>query len=281
MTEAQKLIEDVEADGVQLTIEGDAQLAVEGLPEQVQKWLQVVRENKQGVLAALGAKSEAAPETGNAPTGVGSTGAALVPLPDIETAPGVYLVCDVAELEAIERLRLTGTTLTQGSWSDRAWAEDLRGRTVAIIDRAREFAELALKALRGAAKQTFVVDLPADSVAAWVEQGGDRNELMRLTREAVERSQAESQTLEEILKGNAVAMYCDEISQTLWLVADQEDAVKLGERRGVVYTAPEIRLVASIDDPEWVRAAHVFKDKFNAEMKPPDRACGGSEGQEK
>ena len=136
MTEAQKLIKDVEADGVQLTIEGDTQLAVEGSPEQVQKWLQVVRENKQGVLAALGAKNE-------------------------------------------------------------------------------------------------------------------------------------TRTLEQVLKGHAIALYCDVIKQTLWLVADEEDAHELGERRGVVYTAPEIRLVASIDDAEWVRKAHRFKDQFDVEMKPP------------
>ena len=72
-----------------------------------------------------------------------------------------------------------------------------------------------------------------------------------------------NRNLERVLKGQAIALYCDSLKQTLWLVADEEDARLLGERRGVIYTADEIRLVASIDDSEFVRDVHAFKNEFN------------------
>ena len=68
----------------------------------------------------------------------------------------------------------------------------------------------------------------------------------------VNRHTSPSRNLERVLKGQAIALYCDSLKQTLWLVADEEDAQLLGERRGLVYTADEIRLVASIDDPDFV-----------------------------
>ncbi len=77
-----------------------------------------------------------------------------------------------------------------------------------------------------------------------------------------------SGTLEEILKGQAIGLFCNELDQTLWLVADEEDARLVGERRGLVYTSEEIRLVASIGDPDIVRAVHAFKDEFDVAAKP-------------
>jgi len=80
----------------------------------------------------------------------------------------------------------------------------------------------------------------------------------------------EKTTLEEVLKGTAIALYCDVVSETLWIVADEEDARLLAERRGVVYTADEVRLIASIDnDPEIIRSVHEFKSTFNVAVKPP------------
>lgn len=82
-----------------------------------------------------------------------------------------------------------------------------------------------------------------------------------------EQSSDKGHELEKILKGQAIALYCNSLDQTLWLVADEEDARLLGERRGVVYTAEEIQLVASIDDREFVRDVHAFKNEFNVAVK--------------
>ncbi len=79
----------------------------------------------------------------------------------------------------------------------------------------------------------------------------------------------EHKPLERVLKGTAVALYSNLVKQTLWLVADEEDARKLGEPRGTVYTADEIRLVTTIDDPQIVKAVHGLKEKFNVRAGDP------------
>ena len=94
------------------------------------------------------------------------------------------------------------------AWGTQAWP------TVAVIDPQRSFSGFALKALRGVAKQAFVVDLKADSVSSWVSQGGNSNELVGLVRDAARRG----------LKGAAVKLYVDELRDTLWIVDDEEDA---------------------------------------------------------
>ncbi len=82
------------------------------------------------------------------------------------------------------------------------------------------------------------------------------------------------QSLEQILmKGHAVALYCDLVRETLWLVADEEDAQRLieqGERRGAIYTQAESQLVTRIKDSEIVKQVHAFKREFNTRMLPPD-----------
>jgi len=50
----------------------------------------------------------------------------------------------------------------------------------------------------------------------------------------------------------------------LFIVADEEDARRLGEPRGLVYTAEEVRCLIRIDDPGIVREIHSWKRKFNA-----------------
>ncbi len=75
-----------------------------------------------------------------------------------------------------------------------------------------------------------------------------------------------------MLKGFAIALYCDLVKETLWLVADEEDAERLakdGERRGAIYTGEEVRLVTAIKDPKVVRQVHEFKREFNTRMLPP------------
>jgi len=95
-------------------------------------------------------------------------------------------------------------------------------------------------------------------------------ERLQKRAQQVAPSDKHDDTLEQVLKGTAIALYCDLVQNTLWIVADEEDARRLGERRGVVYTADEIHLVASIDnDPEIIRSVHEFKSTFNVAVKPP------------
>jgi hypothetical protein len=53
----------------------------------------------------------------------------------------------------------------------------------------------------------------------------------------------ETRSLEDVLKGRAIELWFDASGETFWLVADEADAAKLGERRGTVYTAAEARRV--------------------------------------
>ena len=92
-----------------------------------------------------------------------------------------------------------------------------------------------------------------------------------------ERRQRATGSLERVLKGFAIALYCDLVKETLWLVADEEDAERLAkdeERRGAIYTGEEVRLVTAIKDPKVVRQVHEFKREFDTRMLPPDDASG-------
>ena len=91
----------------------------------------------------------------------------------------------------------------------------------------------------------------------------------------------ETEPLESVLKGQAVALYCDLIKETIWLVADQEDALKLGERRGSVYTAREVREVIKITDPEEVKQVHEWKREFNGTLRPQPPAPSRRPGSQK
>ena len=73
-------------------------------------------------------------------------------------------------------------------------------------------------------------------------------------------------TLEKILKGHAVALYCNRLEQTLWIVADEEDAKLLGEPRGCVYTPGEVEVVVVISDRDTATKIHELKRKFNAKI---------------
>ncbi len=232
MTQTLRLIEQAAADGVRLNLLSNNKLEYEGPAEQVQKWLAPIQRNKDAIRSALRQQTAEGCQISRRMPSLGDGGpsgglGALLNLPAVEAAPAVYLTASVADAEAIERLGRVATTLDGGAWE-------------------------------AVAKQAFVVDLPADGVAAWIEQGGHRNELMRLTREAAERSIAEPQTL----KGVALKLYVDELKDTVWIV-DEEDAERLGEPWGTVYTREEATLLASIDDPEIVRQFHALKSTFN------------------
>jgi hypothetical protein len=72
--------------------------------------------------------------------------------------------------------------------------------------------------------------------------------------------------LEDVLKGVAVELWSD-AAGCLFIVADEDDARRLGKPRGAVYTAAELRLVVQIEDPAIVREIHEWKRKFNGRLR--------------
>ncbi|MFN0171526.1 MAG: hypothetical protein ACKV22_34345 [Bryobacteraceae bacterium] len=72
----------------------------------------------------------------------------------------------------------------------------------------------------------------------------------------------EPDSLESVLKGLAVELWSD-ATGSLFLVADEEDARRLSEPRGTVYTADEVRRIVQIGDPETVLEIHEWKRTFN------------------
>src|SRR5688572_18155986 len=68
----------------------------------------------------------------------------------------------------------------------------------------------------------------------------------------------EAEPLEGVLKGLAIELWSDRAG-CLFIVADEDDARRLGEPRGVVYTAAELRRVVQIDDPATVLELHEWK----------------------
>jgi hypothetical protein len=76
----------------------------------------------------------------------------------------------------------------------------------------------------------------------------------------------EPQRLEAVLKGLAIELWSDDAG-CLFIVADQDDARRLGELRGSVYTAAEIRRVVQIGDPAIVLEVHEWKRAFNGRVR--------------
>ena len=82
----------------------------------------------------------------------------------------------------------------------------------------------------------------------------------------VSREAPEIPALEEALKGRAVELYLGG-GDRLFIVADEADATKLGEPRGTVYTAAEVRRIVQITDPSVVAEVHRWKREFNATVR--------------
>ena len=74
-------------------------------------------------------------------------------------------------------------------------------------------------------------------------------------------------SMESVLKGKAIELWSDALGQRFWLVADEEDAAKLGEPRGTVYTAAEARRVIEIGDPATVAKLHEWKRRFDGVIR--------------
>ncbi|MBI1789591.1 MAG: hypothetical protein HYR60_18820 [Acidobacteria bacterium] len=76
----------------------------------------------------------------------------------------------------------------------------------------------------------------------------------------------EPEPLDGVLKGLAIELWSDRAG-CLFIVADEEDARRLGEPRGTVYTADELRRVVQIGDPAIVLEIHEWKRTFNARVR--------------
>jgi hypothetical protein len=69
-----------------------------------------------------------------------------------------------------------------------------------------------------------------------------------------------------VLKGRAIELWSVAAGR-IFIVADEDDAHRLGEERGTVYTADEMRLVVQITDPGIVHEIHEWKRTFNGRLR--------------
>ena len=91
---------------------------------------------------------------------------------------------------------------------------------------------------------------------------------LSIARRALDRPKEPRQPepLEDVLKGLAIELWSD-AAGCLFIVADEDDARRLGEPRGTVYTAAEMRRVVQIGDPATVLEIHEWKRKFNGRVR--------------
>jgi hypothetical protein len=91
---------------------------------------------------------------------------------------------------------------------------------------------------------------------------------LSIARKALERPKepGQPQPLEDVLKGLAIELWSNAAGH-LFIVADEDDARLLGEPRGTVYTAAEVRRVVQISDPAIVREVHEWKRALNGRLR--------------
>lgn len=75
---------------------------------------------------------------------------------------------------------------------------------------------------------------------------------------------AASEGPELFQKGRAMVLASKTLGETVWFVADEEDAQLLREPRGTVYTASEAVSVATVARPETIAEIHRWKRALNA-----------------
>lgn len=100
---------------------------------------------------------------------------------------------------------------------------------------------------------------------------------LSIARKALERPEAQSQpeSLEDVLKGLAIELWSD-AAGCLFIVADEEDARRLGEPRRTVYTADKLRRVVQIGDPATVLEIHEWKRRFDGRLREFRGPKGGA-----
>ena len=94
---------------------------------------------------------------------------------------------------------------------------------------------------------------------------------LSIARQALERPNEPRQfaPIENLLKGQVIELWSDSAG-SLFIVADEDDARRLGELRGSVYTAVELRRVVQIGDPAIVLEIHEWKRTFNGRVRELD-----------
>lgn len=97
----------------------------------------------------------------------------------------------------------------------------------------------------------------------------------RVTIDRVLDQPQEPEPLEGVLKGLAIELWSDRAG-CLFILADEEDARRLGEPRGTVYTADELRRVVQIGDPAIVLEIHEWKRRFDARLREYQERKGGT-----
>lgn len=78
--------------------------------------------------------------------------------------------------------------------------------------------------------------------------------------------------LEAVLKGCVIQLWIN--GEGFWLVADEQDANRLSEPRGAVYTAAEARHLVTVADPEIVKEIHAWKRATDAVVAGVNPALG-------
>jgi hypothetical protein len=91
---------------------------------------------------------------------------------------------------------------------------------------------------------------------------------LSIARGALERPKdlGQSALVEDVLKGLAIELWSD-AANCLFIVADEDDARRLGEARSKVYTAAEMRRVVQIGDPAIVLEIHEWKRAFGGRVQ--------------
>ncbi|MGA2185131.1 MAG: hypothetical protein ABSH47_19100 [Bryobacteraceae bacterium] len=91
---------------------------------------------------------------------------------------------------------------------------------------------------------------------------------LRIARRATQLPKEASQPepFEDVLKGWVIELWSDAAGR-LFIVADEDDARRLGEPRGTAYTAAEMRRVVQIGDPAIVLEIHEWKRTFNGRLR--------------
>jgi hypothetical protein len=91
---------------------------------------------------------------------------------------------------------------------------------------------------------------------------------LNIARRALEKRMEPRQPepLQDVLKGLAIELWSD-TAGCLFIVADEDDARRLGEARGTVYTAAEVQRVVHIGDPAVVLEIHEWKRIFDGRVR--------------
>ena|SRR5437879_1220155 len=84
----------------------------------------------------------------------------------------------------------------------------------------------------------------------------------RALSEYQQTKSTEAVSLQAVMKDRAIELYLVN-GDRLFIVADEEDARRLNQPRGAVYTAGEVERVIQIGDPETVADVHRWKREFN------------------